>query len=64
MISSSSPLRCATVPIFSSAFDDQRVEYCVQPRSSVRISICKRGYSSCCASAFGGRFPPACGGSV
>eukprot|EP00966_Prymnesium_polylepis_P117397 2713250-Prymnesium_polylepis.1 len=63
MISSSSPLRCATVPIFSSALDDQRVAYYAQPRPSVRISICKRKYSSCCALGLGCRFAPACRGS-
>eukprot|EP00966_Prymnesium_polylepis_P054756 1265459-Prymnesium_polylepis.1 len=32
--------------------DDQRVAYCTHPSPSTRISICRRRYSSCCASGF------------
>ena len=39
MSSSSSLVRCATVPILESAADDQRVAYSLQPRPSTRISI-------------------------
>ena len=61
IISSSSPWRCATVPMRASLLDDQRVAYCVQPRPSTRISICSRRYSSCCASGFARSLPFASG---
>eukprot|EP00966_Prymnesium_polylepis_P073715 1711267-Prymnesium_polylepis.1 len=59
MISSSSSCRCATVPTRSSAFDDQRVPYCVHPSPRTRISIWLRSAFS--TSAFEcARLPPSC----
>eukprot|EP00966_Prymnesium_polylepis_P224555 5193640-Prymnesium_polylepis.1 len=45
--SSSSALRCATVPMDASLQLDQRVANCVQPKPLVRMSICLLRYSSC-----------------